>query len=862
MRRAPQRGVDPVEFDLRYTGRDVLLDGLQRLVELSAGLDVRVLDLVEGGCTGGPCVLDRAEGAKRRGDGGGDGAGLVFGEVGADGVQVDALVHEVLEGVDGGVAGDDFATGRVGPDGDRVLERGFVWEVDGVPADLRALFSQRSAQLGAAKDAAVQAFERDHGRAPTASEVVKLRQVATLATRPAKTHSSVHDLTVQWRGRASGHVPIDVQERWVASLAGRHDTRLVTCDGLQEGMLRDTATVVLARVGERSSTFTRANLLAEAFRQVQGVRFATPADRVAVAERVATLAVDRAVRLSPPEPRLEPAELRRPDGTSRLRPVNSAKYAAPEIVAAEDQLLDAAQDLSGPRVDPGHVDALGGWTPPHARHRLTAEQANAVTAVVTSGRTLDVLVGPAGTGKSTTMAAVVTAWEAAHGTGSVTGLAPSAAAANVLADAVGIPTENTAKWISENRRTEERAAALDAYEARLQWAYPSVETRALQREYRAALEEHNRWVLGPGRLVIVDEASLAGTLDLDHITSHARDVGAKVLLVGDHAQLSPVAAGGAFRLLADARGSEVPTLTEVHRFIHAWEAEASLDLRAGHTRVARTYVEHGRVESGPRDDVLDRLFDAWLADHQAGKTTLMVAGDAATVTDLNARARAHRVATGRVQPGGVVTGEGVPIGVGDVVVTRLNRRALVAGTGWVKNGDNWIVTATRADGSLTVARPDGTGRTVLPADYVHDHVELGYATTAHRAQGRTINTTHAYVSTATTREALYVMATRGRDANRLYVDTTPHGCDSDIDAAPDRGLDAGDVLRDAIAASAADVSAHHTETAEYEAAAARWRLDAESAARRGIGAPWGRGSTRLHRRLRGAGTCPPAGFPS
>ena len=284
-------------------------------------------------------------------------------------------------------------------------------------------------------------------------------------------------------------------------------------------MLRDTATVVLARVGERRSTFTRANLLAEAFRQVQGVRFATPADRVAVAERVATLAVDRAVRLSPPEPRLEPAELRRPDGTSRLRPVNSARYATAEIVAAEDHLLAAGQDMTGPRVDPALVEALAGWAPPGGRHPLTAEQANAVTAVVTSGRTLDVLVGAAGTGKSTTMAAVVAAWEAAHGPGSVTGLAPSAAAADVLADAVGIPTENTAKWISENRRTGDRAAALDAYEARLRWAYPSVETRALQREYRAALEEHNRWVLGPGRLVIVDEASLAGTLDLHHITT-------------------------------------------------------------------------------------------------------------------------------------------------------------------------------------------------------------------------------------------------------------------------------------------------------------------------------------------------------
>ena len=131
-----------------------------------------------------------------------------------------------------------------------------------------------------------------------------------------------------------------------------------------------------------------------------------------------------------------------------------------------------------------------------------------------------------------------------------------------------------------------------------------------------------------------------------------------------------------------------------------------------------------------------------------------------------------------------------------------------------------------------MARPDGTGQTVLPADYVHDHVELGYATTAHRAQGRTVDTTHAYVSTSTTRETLYVMATRGRHTNRLYVDTTPHDCDSDIEAAPDRGLDAASILQHAIATSAADMSAHHTEAAEYETAAAPWRLDAEASASR------------------------------
>ena len=76
--------------------------------------------------------------------------------------------------------------------------------------------------------------------------------------------------------------------------------------------------------------------------------------------------------------------------------------------------------------------------------------------IATSGRRLDVLVGPAGTGKSTAMAGLRAAWEAEHGAGSVLGLAPSAAAAEVLAEALGIETENTAKWLHEHRQEAER----------------------------------------------------------------------------------------------------------------------------------------------------------------------------------------------------------------------------------------------------------------------------------------------------------------------------------------------------------------------------------------------------------------------
>ena len=102
--------------------------------------------------------------------------------------------------------------------------------------------------------------------------------------------------------------------------------------------------------------------------------------------------------------------------------------------------------------------------------------------------------------------------------------------------------------------------------------------------------------------------------------------------------------------------------------------------------------------------MLDQLYDAWKTDVAAGKRSLMIAGDNHTVAELNRRARADRVTAGHVNPDGVQTASGAVVGVGDLVVTRQNNRRLTTGTGWVKNGDQWVVTATRPDGTITVTR--------------------------------------------------------------------------------------------------------------------------------------------------------------
>jgi hypothetical protein len=300
---------------------------------------------------------------------------------------------------------------------------------------------------------------------------------------------------------------------------------------------------------------------------------------------------------------------------------------------------------------------------------------------------------------------------------------------------------------------------------------------------------------------------LASTFALDELMSAALDARAKVVLVGDGAQLSSVDAGGMFRTLVRERGEDAPTLADVRRFRAAWEKEASLGVRLGTNAALATYATHGRISDGTRDDMLDALYDAWKIDTDRGLHSLMLASDTATVNELNARARSTRVTSGFVAEEGIDVAGAMTAGVNDLVVTRENDRRLTTDTGWVKNGDVWTVSATHLDGSMTVTRVSGHGSVVLPASYVAENVELAYASTAHRAQGRTVDTAHAFASPTTTREVLYVALTRGSESNHLYVDTH-------YDPDPSTGHDgltevpsALDVLAGVLRHEGADVSA-------------------------------------------------------
>ena len=110
---------------------------------------------------------------------------------------------------------------------------------------------------------------------------------------------------------------------------------------------------------------------------------------------------------------------------------------------------------------------------------------------------------------------------------------------------------------------------------------------------------------------------------------------------------------------------------------------------------------------------------------------------------------------------------------GDRIVTRLNDATLRTGRGIdrVKNGGVWTVGKVQADLALTVTHAGLGGRITLPAEYVQNNVELGYASTIHRAQSMTADTAHVLADSSTSRALVYVGLTRGKEANHLYVET-------------------------------------------------------------------------------------------
>ena len=189
------------------------------------------------------------------------------------------------------------------------------WEVAGVSTSLMEEFSRRTVDILALKDRLVEQFETDHGRAPTNIEVLRLRQTATLATRRAKQGRNLDELTSDWTVRALPYLD-DEPTSWVHEI-GHKNVVVFSSHDLGDDILRDAANAALDVVSVKRPTFSRANVQAEVFRQLQSVRFVEPAERLDVATRATDMALAQALRINAPSLHHTPRFLLRRDGTSK-----------------------------------------------------------------------------------------------------------------------------------------------------------------------------------------------------------------------------------------------------------------------------------------------------------------------------------------------------------------------------------------------------------------------------------------------------------------------------------------------------------------------------------------------------------------
>ncbi|MCX2749921.1 relaxase domain-containing protein [Arthrobacter sp. MI7-26] len=701
-------------------------------------------------------------------------------------------------------------------------------QLTGVDDSLIREFSHRSRLIEAETDRLVAAWTTTHGTPPTATTTIKLRQQATLSTRTAKanTIAPLHQLSEQWRARAEakGFDPRLV----LANTIRRSRTTPFRSSDFTAEWVDAVASLTRERVATKRATWNRWNLLAEAERVCAAIRCHTPEDRNTLIDAVATAAETQSVPLN--DYRYSVPADARPDlhlGTRSVFDFHGARlYTDATTLACEEAVMAARNDDGGPAIRPGvAMEVLVGYKH-HGKFGLHEDQRAAAAEVLVSGNRLDAVVGPAGTGKTTTLGAIKTAWEAEFGPGTVVGLAPAAASAEVLGRELAMVTENVSKWLYESvgQGAGHRAERFFAVEQRL--GNSVANTRLGQEAIRLAAEQ-NRWRFHPNQLIVLDEASMVSTLQLSALVHQARDAGAKVLLVGDPGQLDAIDAGGVLGWL-DRQG-KTSRLSTIWRFEHAWERDASLKLRAGDVAAITAYDTHQRLRHGPYLDVLDHAYLNWQADMLSGRSSILIAADNDTVGMLNERAQADRVIQGLVDAEqAVLLGDGMRVGRGDTVIARRNDRTVTDSNGdFIRNGTLLdVVRAGKRDGSLVAVRRDTGAIVTLHREYVESAVELGYATTAHRSQGITVDTGHTVVTQGRlTRELLYVSMTRGRGGNFAYV--------SENDPIDHEPLDPSlqpqwqEILAEVLAAEGAERTAHEVRDAEQSSADTLDRLSAE-----------------------------------
>lgn len=398
---------------------------------------------------------------------------------------------------------------------------------------------------------------------------------------------------------------------------------------------------------------------------------------------------------------------------------------------------------------------------------LDPAQVEAVAVIAGEGG-LEVVVGPAGAGKTAMLAAARVALES-EGRAMVV-VAPTRKAAQVASEELGAPATSLSKLLYDHGWRWDELGAWRRLEA---GEVDTVTGRAHEGPPASS-------VLGEASVVVVDEAALVSVDQAVALVEVVAESGAALRLVGDPRQLGAVGRGGVMEVAMRWAGEPV-VLDQVHRFLalapdpdtglpvtvpDVAYAELSMQMREGADPegAAEALEARGSLVTHPsRSEAIAAIAEEVAGDASRGASVALTVATNEDARALNQAVRQLRVSAGEVSDAAVATGmEGERIGVGDRVVTRRNdSRAGVA------NRESWDVLAVRDDGGVLIGGRER--RVELSPSYVAEALALGYAATDYGNQGVTAQRSLTWVGASTTAGGLYVGATRGRYANTLHV---------------------------------------------------------------------------------------------
>lgn len=394
------------------------------------------------------------------------------------------------------------------------------------------------------------------------------------------------------------------------------------------------------------------------------------------------------------------------------------RFTSREMIETEQRLQRASELMAErERHRVSESDREGALRAAAARGLDLSGEQRAAFDHASDGRDLSVVVGYAGTGKSAMLGVAREAWE--NSGFEVRGAALSGIAAEGLENGSGIASRTIASMEHG-------------------WS-------------------QGREMLGPRDVLVIDEAGMVGTRQMERVLSHAADAGAKVVLVGDPQQLQAIEAGAAFRGVYERHGGV--EITEVRRQNEGWQQDATRHLATGRTGEAiHAYVERGMVHAADtREAVRGALVERWDRERIAApdQSRIILTHTNAEVRELNEAARDRMRTGGELGDDVLVKAErgDRTFASGDRVMFLRNERSLE-----VKNGTLGTVERVSQQ-SMTVRTDDGRSVAFDTKDYAH--VDHGYAATIHKAQGMTVDRSH-------------VLATPGMDSHGAYVSLSRH----------------------------------------------------------------------------------------